>query len=206
MVLHSNTCNLLTACKWIYSFELRTSRAPGRCQEAQNNITYDSTRVGWKFFDWPRSLMKCDQMRIIFQKFPLQSTHFSIGIADKHKCYISLWIFLQCIYQTHPQWAACDTRSVVLSGVQLVWIQNFPSPRLVVLQRLKKKSDIHRLRFDSGSPQILSCFSDPRGSSSQAIPDLQGWRRNLDSCMALHYEMILCDFLAWWESVKYHKS
>ena len=54
--------------------------------------------------------------------------------------YISLSNYA-CIYLFCLPWALCNTKSI-LSGVQLVWIQCFPSPRLVVIPRLKSQSSL----------------------------------------------------------------
>ena len=41
-----------------------------------------------------------------------------------------------CIYPIQPPQTGCDTRSI-FSGVQLVWIKSFLSPRLVTVPRWK---------------------------------------------------------------------
>ena len=40
-----------------------------------------------------------------------------------------------CIYSTPPPWAGCDTGSIFLSEIQLVWIQCFSSSRLFIKPR-----------------------------------------------------------------------
>ncbi len=100
------------------------------------------------------------------------------------------------IYPTPPPHAGCNTSLIFLSGVQLVWIQSFPSSRPVAI--LKLMSSVYPTIYPLLEGGIVGFIPSPR---VLALCEMQTWlgrrvniniRYTLSACCVYICEKLFC--------------